>query len=65
MSRSIILDLERRGFIVYVATDDPTQKEDIKSEGKPDILPLHLDITNVHFSFFVYQIRTNFQYAAP
>lgn len=48
--RSIVLDLERRGFIVYVVVSSPGEDEMVRSEGKADIMPLHLDVTEVCFS---------------
>ena len=49
VARSVILDLERRGYIVYVLTSNPPAEQDVKAEQKQDILPLHLDVTNVSF----------------
>ncbi|KAI9669428.1 MAG: hypothetical protein M1831_000464 [Alyxoria varia] len=46
MTRALILDLERRGFIVYVVAATATEEDIVKSYGKPDIQPLHLDVTD-------------------
>lgn len=47
ISRSIILDLERRGFLVYVIASSPAEEEMIRREGNEDIQPLPLDVTDV------------------
>ena len=45
--RSVILDLERRGFIVYVVASSRAEEQVIKNEAKAEVLALHLDVTNV------------------
>jgi len=47
VTRSIVLDLERRGFIVYVIVDNVEEADMVKSEGKADILPLKMNVTDV------------------
>lgn len=47
MTRAVILDLERRGFVVYVVASSQAEEHIIKSERKPDVLPLHLDVSDV------------------
>lgn len=47
ITRSVILDLERRGFIVYVVVDSANEEHMIRAESKTDIIPLHLDVVNV------------------
>jgi len=47
ITRSIMLDLERRGFIVYVVVGSAAEEQKIQSESKRDILPLRIDITDV------------------
>ncbi len=42
-----MLDLERRGFIVYVVVGSAAEEQKIQSESKRDILPLRIDITDV------------------
>jgi predicted nucleotide-binding protein len=47
VARSVVLDLERRGFIVYVIVDGAEGANMVKSEGKADILPLKMNVTDV------------------
>lgn len=44
---SIVLDLERRGFLVYVVVGSSREEDMVKSERKPDIMPLYLNVTDV------------------
>ncbi|MCJ1463655.1 hypothetical protein MMC07_002263 [Pseudocyphellaria aurata] len=46
LTRSLSLDLERRGFIVYIPVTDFSEEEMVKSESRSDIRPLNLDITS-------------------
>ena len=48
ISRSLSLDLERRGFIVYVIVNTPEEDHLVRSESRADIRPLHLNITDVN-----------------
>ena len=54
IARSVIADLERRGFIVYVVTSTAVEEQIVKAEGKSDIVPLHLNITDVCYQSCVY-----------
>lgn len=45
--RSISLDLERRGFIVYVIVNSTEEEQMVHNESRMDIRPLNLDITDV------------------
>ena len=47
LTRSISLDLERRGFIVYIPASTLSEEQLIKSELRAEIHPLHLDVTSV------------------
>ncbi|KAL8734215.1 MAG: hypothetical protein Q9166_001701 [cf. Caloplaca sp. 2 TL-2023] len=47
ITRSLSLDLERRGFIVYIPVNSLWEERLIQAESKPDIHPLHLDVTSV------------------
>lgn len=47
LTRSLSLDLERRGFIVYIPVNDLSEEQLVKSESRADIRPLNLDITSV------------------
>lgn len=46
LTRSLSLDLERRGFIVYIPVADFSEEQMVKSESRGDIRPLNLDITS-------------------
>ncbi|KAL8945987.1 MAG: hypothetical protein Q9222_007553 [Ikaeria aurantiellina] len=46
LTRSLSLDLERRGFIVYIPAVTLGQERLIQAESKSDIRPLHLDVTS-------------------
>ena len=50
LTRSLSIDLERRGFIVYIPISSLFEEEAIKSESRADIRPLYLDITSVRSS---------------
>lgn len=50
LTRSVMLDLERRQFIVYVIVRDQREVESVKAEGKPDLLPLKMDVRDVSCS---------------
>lgn len=47
MTRSISLDLERRGFIVYIVCNTIEEEVMVQNESRPDIKPLMLDIVDV------------------
>lgn len=47
LTRSLSLDLERRGFIVYIPVTDFSEEQMVKSESRGDIRPLNLDIASV------------------
>ncbi|KAL9030235.1 MAG: hypothetical protein Q9196_001629, partial [Gyalolechia fulgens] len=46
LTRSLSLDLERRGFIVYIPVNSLWEERLIQGESKADIHPLHIDITS-------------------
>ncbi|RDL33279.1 Uncharacterized protein BP5553_08718 [Venustampulla echinocandica] len=46
ITRSISLDLERRGFIVYVVCNTIEEEMVVQNESRPDIKPLMIDITD-------------------
>ncbi|KAH8679991.1 hypothetical protein BGZ60DRAFT_369655 [Tricladium varicosporioides] len=46
MTRAISLDLERRGFIVYVVCNTIEEEIAVQNEARPDIKPLMIDITD-------------------
>lgn len=47
ITKSLSLDLERRGFIVYVVVNSPEEEEIVQKESRVDIRPLLLDIVDV------------------
>ena len=46
LTRSLSLDLERRGFIVYIPVNSLVEEQLVQSESRLDIRPLSLDITS-------------------
>ncbi|KAL8774733.1 MAG: hypothetical protein Q9209_000672 [Squamulea sp. 1 TL-2023] len=46
LTRSLSLDLERRGFVVYIPVNSLWEERLIQAESKADIHPLHLDVTS-------------------
>lgn len=51
ITKSISLDLERRGFIVYVVVNGAEEEQIVQGEARVDIRPLHLDIVDVSILF--------------
>lgn len=47
LTKSLSLELERRGFIVYIPVNSLSEEHVVQSEGRPDIRSLHLDVTSV------------------
>jgi hypothetical protein len=47
LTRSLSLDLERRGFIVYIACNTLDEEAMVQNLSRPDIRPLGIDITDV------------------
>ena len=47
LTKSLSLDLERRGFIVYIPVTSLPEEHLVQSEGRSDIRPLHLDVSSV------------------
>lgn len=46
LTRSLALDLERRGYIVYITVSSTEEDSLVQSESKPDIHPLWIDLTS-------------------
>ncbi|KAL8964721.1 MAG: hypothetical protein Q9197_006832 [Variospora fuerteventurae] len=46
LTRSISLDLERRGFVVYIPVNSLWEERLIQAESRADIHPLNLDVTS-------------------
>lgn len=59
--KSLALDLERRGFIVFIVCNDVEEEVIVQNEGRPDIRPLTLDITRVysHHSVVMSELTLN------
>lgn len=51
LSTGLALDLERRGYIVYMVVNSNEELKDINNLSRADIQPLLIDVTSV--SFFV------------
>ena len=49
--RSLSLDLERRGFIVYMLVGSIEDEHTVQNESRADIRPLNIDITEVGLMF--------------
>jgi hypothetical protein len=49
ITRSISLDLERRGFIVYIVCNTIEEEVLVQNESRPDIKPLMIDIVDVSY----------------
>lgn len=47
LTKSLSLDLERRGFIVFVVCDAPEDEKTVHSFARQDVSPLRIDTTNV------------------
>ncbi|KAF2270648.1 DUF1776-domain-containing protein [Lojkania enalia] len=47
ITKSLSLDLERRGFIVYIVCSDLEEQQIVQNEARADVRPLHLDVTDV------------------
>ncbi|CAD6564507.1 MAG: hypothetical protein ASARMPREDX12_002694 [Alectoria sarmentosa] len=47
LTRLLSLDLERRGFIVYIPVSTLSEEQIIQSESRIDIRPLNMDITSL------------------
>jgi NAD(P)-dependent dehydrogenase (short-subunit alcohol dehydrogenase family) len=45
--KSLSLDLERRGFIVYIVCSDMEEEQQVQGEARADVRPLHLDVADV------------------
>ncbi|KAI9835186.1 MAG: hypothetical protein M1819_002556 [Sarea resinae] len=46
ITRSIALDLERRGFIVYIVVSTVEEEQAVQNEARVDIRPLNIDIVD-------------------
>ncbi len=48
ITTSLSLDLERRGFVVYVVVRTVEEEQVVYSESRVDIRPLNLDVVDVN-----------------
>jgi NAD(P)-dependent dehydrogenase (short-subunit alcohol dehydrogenase family) len=46
VTRSLSLDLERRGFIVYIVCSTMDEEQQVVGESRVDVRPLHLDVVD-------------------
>jgi len=46
LTRSLALDLERRGYVVYVTVSSTDEDSLVQQEGKADLRPLWMDLTS-------------------
>ncbi|KAK1823254.1 hypothetical protein LTR12_002327 [Friedmanniomyces endolithicus] len=46
VASALYLDLERRGFVVYVVASTQEDEQYIRSQSRIDLLPLHLDLVD-------------------
>lgn len=46
ITRSLSLDLERRGFIVYIVCSSMDEEQQVLSESRADVRALHLDVAD-------------------
>ena len=51
LTRSLSLDMERRGFIVYVTTASLAEEQAVHADSKSDIRALNWDLTSVCIQF--------------
>jgi len=47
ITRSLALDLERRGFVVYIVVNTVEEEQLVRNEARADIHPLNIDIVDV------------------
>ena len=65
MTRAIVMDLERRGYIVYVTVSSADEEHIVKSENRVDIKALWLDLTIVSVHPNLTENRTDFWTRLP
>jgi len=55
--KSMTLDLEKKGFIVYVIVSTVEGEQAVHNESRADIKPLNIDILDVRIVFKVCWLR--------
>jgi hypothetical protein len=53
ITRSLALDLERRGFIVFVVCNDVEEEVVVQSEARGDIKPLTVDMSDASLKYLI------------
>ncbi|PSK58701.1 hypothetical protein B9Z65_6716 [Elsinoe australis] len=48
LTTALALDLERRGYVVYVVTNSPEDIQHVRSQSRVDVLPFNLDLVHPH-----------------
>lgn len=59
LTRSLALDLERKGFVVYIVCSGHEDELMVQKLSRPDIKPFALDITNVRPDRFFFLSSRN------
>lgn len=49
VTQSLALDLEKRGFVLYIVCGSAEDEQAVRHMSRPDIKPLSIDITDVRF----------------
>jgi NAD(P)-dependent dehydrogenase (short-subunit alcohol dehydrogenase family) len=73
ITRSLSLDLERRGFVVYIVCSNMDEEQQVISESRADVKPLHLDVVDTmgtqeameHFNHMLTTPHVAFSGASP
>ena len=55
ITRSLALDLERRGFIVFVVCNDVEEEVMVQNEARSDIRPLTVDMSHASLTYLISQ----------
>ena len=55
ITRSLALDLERRGFVVYVVCNTIEEEVIVQNEGRSDIRPLMIDIADARIPCYPFR----------
>ncbi|MBE3041513.1 DUF1776 domain-containing protein [Candidatus Bathyarchaeota archaeon] len=52
LTKSLALDMERKGFMVYIVCGGPEDEACVQNFSRPDIRSLTIDVTNVSVKFY-------------
>lgn len=47
IAKSVVLDLERRGFIVYVVSHGAEDEQEVRALGRTDVRPMNMELFEV------------------